>query len=90
MDLQLTEEQRLLVEQVRRFVAEEIVPLEAHLDPDASELEPADRERLVDGFYKFFVMRAGSNGLGKKVDLVMLGTDGSKIGGNNDTETWVK
>ena len=48
MDLQLTEEQRLLVEQVRRFVAEEIVPLEAHLDPDASELEPADRERLVE------------------------------------------
>ncbi|MGB1091052.1 MAG: acyl-CoA dehydrogenase family protein, partial [Oceanobacter sp.] len=48
MDLQLTEEQKLLVEQVRRFVAEEIVPLEAHLDPDASELEPADRERLVE------------------------------------------
>ena len=48
MDLQLTEEQKLLVEQVRRFVAEEIVPLEADLDPDASELEPADRERLVE------------------------------------------
>jgi len=48
VDLQLTEEQKLLVEQVRRFVAEEIVPLEAHLDPDASELEPADRERLVE------------------------------------------
>jgi alkylation response protein AidB-like acyl-CoA dehydrogenase len=48
VDLQLTEEQKLLVEQVRRFVAEEIVPLEADLDPDASELEPADRERLVE------------------------------------------
>ncbi|MGI9330902.1 MAG: acyl-CoA dehydrogenase family protein [Gammaproteobacteria bacterium] len=48
MDLQLTEEQKLLVEQVRRFVAEEIVPLEADLDPDASELEPGDRERLVE------------------------------------------
>jgi alkylation response protein AidB-like acyl-CoA dehydrogenase len=48
VDLQLTEEQKLLVEQVRRFVAEEIVPLEADLDPDASELEPGDRERLVE------------------------------------------
>jgi alkylation response protein AidB-like acyl-CoA dehydrogenase len=48
MELQLNDEQRLLVEQVRRFVREEIVPLEADLDPDASELAPGDRERLVD------------------------------------------
>lgn len=47
MDLQLSDEQRLIVDQVRRFVREEIVPLEAELDPDASELQPADHERLV-------------------------------------------
>ena len=45
MDLALTEEQSLIVAKVRRFVREEIVPLEADLDPDASELEPADNER---------------------------------------------
>ena len=38
MDLTLTEEQRLIVDMVRRFVRDEIVPLEAHLDPDADEL----------------------------------------------------
>ena len=48
MDLQLSDEHRLIVEQVRRFVTEEIVPLEADLDPDASDLEPADHERLVE------------------------------------------
>lgn len=48
MDLQLNDEQRLIIEQVRRFVREEIEPLEADLDPDASELKPADHERLVE------------------------------------------
>ncbi|MEQ8859979.1 MAG: acyl-CoA dehydrogenase family protein [Pseudomonadales bacterium] len=47
MDLALSEEQDLVVATVRRFVREEIVPLEQSLDPDADELEPADRERLV-------------------------------------------
>ncbi len=47
MDLQLTEEQKLITEMVRRFVREEILPLEQNLDPDASELGPADQERLV-------------------------------------------
>jgi alkylation response protein AidB-like acyl-CoA dehydrogenase len=47
MDFEITEEQRLLVENVRRFVQDEIVPLEAALDPDASELEPADEQRLI-------------------------------------------
>ncbi|MBM3539411.1 MAG: cyclohexanecarboxyl-CoA dehydrogenase [Alphaproteobacteria bacterium] len=47
MDLQLSEEQKLIVEQVRRFVREEIRPLEARLDPDADELEPEDKARLV-------------------------------------------
>lgn len=47
MDLHLTEEQQLIIDVVRRFVREEIVPLELNLDPDADELEPHDRERLV-------------------------------------------
>jgi acyl-CoA dehydrogenase len=46
MDLELTDEQKLIVAQVRRFVREEIVPLEAALDPDASELLPEDFARL--------------------------------------------
>jgi len=46
MDLDPTEEQKLIVAQVRRFVREEIVPLEAKLDPDASELPPEDFARL--------------------------------------------
>ena len=40
MDLQPTEQQQLIVDQIRRFVREEIVPLEETLDPDASELPP--------------------------------------------------
>lgn len=47
MDLELSEEQRLITETVRKFVREEIVPLEADLDPDASELEGSDYEHLV-------------------------------------------
>jgi len=47
MDFELSYEQKLILETVRRFVREEIVPLEADLDPDASELRPHDRERLV-------------------------------------------
>ena len=46
MNLELTEEQELIVGNVRRFVREEIVPLELSLDPDADELLPEDRERL--------------------------------------------
>jgi len=47
MDFDPTDEQRLVIDTVRRFLREEILPLEADLDPDASELEPADRDRLV-------------------------------------------
>ncbi len=46
MDLELTDEQKLITAQLRRFVREEIVPLEATLDPDASELPPEDYARL--------------------------------------------
>ncbi len=58
MDFTLTDEQQLIVDTVRRFVAEEVVPLEADLDPDAGELDPDDHARLVAmtremGFYGF-------------------------------------
>jgi acyl-CoA dehydrogenase len=44
--LEPTDEQKQIVATVRRFVREEIVPLEAKLDPDASELPPEDFARL--------------------------------------------
>jgi alkylation response protein AidB-like acyl-CoA dehydrogenase len=47
MDLEPTEEQRMIVETVRRFVRDEIVPLEGDLDPDADQLHPEDRDRLI-------------------------------------------
>jgi len=47
MNFEPTEEQKAIVAQVRRFVREEIVPLEEKLDPDASELPEEDRARLV-------------------------------------------
>jgi acyl-CoA dehydrogenase len=48
MDLSLTEEQDLIVSMVRRFVREEIVPLERDLDTDADELPPEHRARLIE------------------------------------------
>jgi acyl-CoA dehydrogenase len=42
----LPEELRRIRDQVRRFVREEIVPLERTLDPDAPELPPEDVRRL--------------------------------------------
>ena len=48
MDFEPSSEQQMLIDQVRRFVREEIIPLEAKLDPDAAELEPADHARLVE------------------------------------------
>lgn len=47
MDLEPSEEQRIIVDTVRKFVRNEIVPLETDLDPDASELQSGDRDRLV-------------------------------------------
>ena len=38
----------MIVNMVRQFVREDIVPLEAHLDPDADELPPTDYDRLVE------------------------------------------
>jgi acyl-CoA dehydrogenase len=40
MDFALTEEQTMIVHMVRRFVRQEILPLEENMDPDADELEP--------------------------------------------------
>jgi alkylation response protein AidB-like acyl-CoA dehydrogenase len=56
MDLTLSDEQQMIVDTVRRFVRDEIAPLEAGLDPDAGELEPRDHARRVGkvrqmGFY---------------------------------------
>ena len=48
MNLELTEEQDLVIATVRRFVREEILPLEYDLDPDADELDPEDRTRLIE------------------------------------------
>jgi len=47
MDLTLSDEQQLIVDIVRRFVREEIVPLELDLDPDADELPAEAKARLV-------------------------------------------
>ena len=48
MQLELTEEQSLIVAMVRRFVREEILPLELNLDPDADRLDPDDEARLAE------------------------------------------
>ena len=47
MDLSLTQEQEMIIGLVRRFVREEILPLELELDPDADALDSADRDRLI-------------------------------------------
>ncbi|MGE3651110.1 MAG: acyl-CoA dehydrogenase family protein, partial [Reyranellaceae bacterium] len=47
MDFEPSSEQQMLIDMVRRFVRTEIIPLEAKLDPDASELAPEDHARLV-------------------------------------------
>jgi acyl-CoA dehydrogenase len=46
MDLQLTDEQRIIIQTVRRFVQEQIVPLEAEMDPDATSLPREQYDRL--------------------------------------------
>ena len=46
MDIHLTEEQTMITQAARRFVREEIRPLERDLDPDAVELPPGEADRL--------------------------------------------
>ncbi|MGU3498726.1 acyl-CoA dehydrogenase family protein [Mycobacterium sp. C31M] len=48
MSLVLTDVQHELVQMVRKFVRTEVVPLEHELDPDASRIDPAIRDRLRD------------------------------------------
>ena len=48
MQLQPTEEQDLIVSMVRKFVSEEILPLEMTLDADADEIPEKDKLRLVE------------------------------------------
>src|SRR2546428_12972173 len=43
----LPDELRLLRDQVRRFIREEIIPLEQRLDPDAPGIPDEDFERLA-------------------------------------------
>ncbi|MFQ5880049.1 MAG: acyl-CoA dehydrogenase family protein [Dehalococcoidia bacterium] len=56
MDFDITDEQRLIVDTIRRFIQDEIVPLEQTLDPDAYELPRPEHQRLMQkvrdmGFY---------------------------------------
>src|SRR4029453_11495215 len=44
----LHDELRMLAEQIRRFVQEEIIPAEQRVDPDAEELALDDHKRLSD------------------------------------------
>ncbi|MGY9054468.1 MAG: acyl-CoA dehydrogenase family protein [Alphaproteobacteria bacterium] len=46
MDLSLSDEQRMIVDQVRRYVRDEIWSIEDKLDPDTDELDPDDFVRL--------------------------------------------
>lgn len=43
---QLPDELKMLQEQIRRMIREEIDPVEARIDPDASDLPPEDYERI--------------------------------------------
>jgi acyl-CoA dehydrogenase len=72
MDLELSEEQQIIVQTIRRFIQEEIVPLEAELDPDAYFLPPELKLPLVEqvkamGFYNLDVPVAYG---GPDIDLV--------------------
>ncbi len=48
MDILMSEEQRMITQAVKRFVREEVQPLERDLDPDAVELPPGELDRLKD------------------------------------------
>ena len=47
MEVLMSEEQRMITQAVRRFVREEVQPLERDLDPDAVELPPGELDRLI-------------------------------------------
>src|SRR5262250_1940568 len=67
----LPAELALLREQVRRFIREEIVPLEQRLDPDAPDLPEDDYHRLM--------------GKTKAAELWCLGAPEKYVGGGLNT-----
>ena len=48
MDFTLNEEQTMIVDMVRKFVQQEIIPLENDLDPDADEVDQDTYAKLVE------------------------------------------
>ena len=48
------------------------------------------RQQTVDGLYKFWVLRASSNGLGQNVNLQIITPAGEIVGGNKANVIWVK
>ena len=48
MDFTLNEEQTMIVDMVRKFVQQEIIPLEKDLDPDADEVDHDTYVKLVE------------------------------------------
>ena len=72
MDFEASEEQRIVTQTIRRFMQEEIVPLERELDPDAYFLPDELKAPLVQqvqtmGFYNLDVPVAYG---GPEIDLV--------------------
>ena len=47
VDFRISDEQKLIIDNVRRLIREEIRPLEEELDPDAFSLPPSEKDRLV-------------------------------------------
>ena len=47
VDFRISDEQKLIIDNVRRLIREEIRPLEEELDPDAFSLPPSEKARLV-------------------------------------------
>ena len=47
VDFRISDEQKLIIDNVRRLIREEIRPLEEELDPDAFSLPPTEKDRLV-------------------------------------------
>jgi len=48
------------------------------------------KSQLAEGFYRFWKLRAGNNGLGGKAQLVLLNGSDEVIGGNKGEDVWIK
>ncbi|NQZ59809.1 MAG: hypothetical protein HRT88_20345 [Lentisphaeraceae bacterium] len=64
--------------------------LKIYAGRDFFKMSKSLREQTTDGFYKFWVLRAKSNGLGKDVNLQILSASRKIVGGNKGTDVWVK